>query len=111
MALTYDAREVDNWGELVDTDWGKVQEIIFSTIAVGIGSITDETIPEFTARLNMWERIHGYNVTPVTFIQSMKGLKTNAAFKPESRALWIKRIMPATLDNMVYKIEKELDSE
>ena len=68
--------------------------LIFSTISVGMGVITDENFEEFYFRLNICERLYD---TPKDQRLSMQdvldhvGLSTNVSF--ETRPKWIKRHM------------------
>lgn len=78
--------------------------LIFATMGVGIGVLNDETIPEFAARLDIYQKLNGallserdgdgWKPRPLTLedIQAHKGLSTNV-FPLERRAAWIKRVV------------------
>lgn len=78
--------------------------LIWTTMAIGIGILNDDTIPEFAARVELYQKVHGplmQRVTddgieprPITRedVEAHKGLSTNV-FPLEARTKWVKRVI------------------
>ena len=91
--------------------------IMPGTMLVGIGSLTDKTIPEFFARISCYERLHGAlcrngdgSPAYVQFehVLAMKGLRTNV-FPMETRTKWINRIVKDNyLNSIVFDKTREI---
>lgn len=90
--------------------------IMPGTPLVGIGVLDDNTIPEFYARLNCYERLHGTLCrngqeelfTEFETVLAMKGLKTNV-HPMETRAKWLKRIVnKGFLDEVSHHCSREI---
>lgn len=125
MALTYDLTNVtlpEDWttedpmqGEVIN--WRYSVIIMPGTMLTGIGELNDKTIPEFYARLNCYERLHGAlgrngdgteHLTELEDIIKLKGLKTNV-FPQESRTKWMSRIVKQNfLDQVSRMTEREV---
>ena len=114
MALHFDLTAVENSDELYNADGsdldGVTKTIVFATMNVGLGSITDENAGEFYARLTIIDKLMGPFImddarhsllTPEAIIRHI-GLKTNVA--KESRPAWTKRIMTYVLDENARKL-------
>jgi hypothetical protein len=75
--------------------------LIFATISVGIGNLTEENVGTFCARLNVVQRLHGDMLVgpkgpvPITEedVFAHVGLKTNAYFTDETHAKWLGRMV------------------
>jgi hypothetical protein len=77
------------------------ESLIFASMATGIGTITEENASEVYARISFIEKVSGAlmyrgegweglpNITPEE-VQAHIGLSTNASFKDETRAKWLK---------------------
>lgn len=60
MALHWDVTKCKNHKSLTaEGEWPITNALIWATMSVGIRDITEETIPEFYARLSVWESIVG----------------------------------------------------
>ena len=73
--------------------------LIMSTMLVGIGELTEKTIPEFWVQINIYESLHDAFVRnghgsprPITLddLRAHIGLKTNV-FPMEARTKWVAR--------------------
>jgi hypothetical protein len=56
MSLNYDLTEIKDWQKLNPMI---TQAIVFATMFVGMGHITEENAPQFSARLDAWQKLHG----------------------------------------------------
>jgi hypothetical protein len=120
MAFTWEINDVQGatelcWDETEIGDDGEqkyrlnplTETLIFATMTVGIGTITDENWTEFYARLKMFEAIDGpflrhgdgtaWLIIPAD-VENHIGLKTNASYKDKSRPAWFKDHVTITLD-------------
>lgn len=65
MSLSYTIDKIENYKEACYTNLEKLQlhyvtqGLIFATISIGTGAITEENAEQFYARLNFWERARG----------------------------------------------------
>jgi hypothetical protein len=86
--------------------------LVFATMTIGIGAITEATAGEFWARLSMYERLGGAlcatsdGPRPFTKqdIYDHIGLKTNVS--EETRTKWIARIIKADLNDSAREFER-----
>lgn len=93
MALTWDASRVKDWDKLKDDKHAQIvtEAIIFDTMWVGIGEITEKNAEEFFMRRKLWhvaceldgDVMYGdarppYHVT-LDDIKARIGLRTNVA--------------------------------
>jgi hypothetical protein len=114
MALHFDLTGIENGDELYNADGtdldGVTKTIVFATMNVGLGSITDENAGEFYARLTILDKLMGPFITddnykslltPEVVIRHI-GLKTNVA--KESRPAWTKRVMTYVIDENARKL-------
>lgn len=93
---------------------GVTQTIIWATMAVGIGTITEANAPEFFARISIIEDMDGAWMIgpdgPVRFtyedVVRHIGLKTNV-FPEETRAKWIKRQVTRVMDDRVREAQRK----
>lgn len=104
----------------------KYEVVIFpGTMLTGIGVLNDDTIPEFYARLNCYERLHGALchgpdsrsgqmkplLTTFETVLAMKGLKTNV-YPMETRTKWVKRMVGQNfLDEVATQKKRVMTSE
>lgn len=91
--------------------------LVWATLAVGIGEITDKTIDKFAFRLALLQKLDGpwlrYKVGERMInayitredVAAWKGLKTNATYKTEGDAAWLKRVF----DNHTCTVTNEDD--
>lgn len=111
MSLNYWFDKIDNYKEVVwiptptDENPDEVtmnpvtNALIFGSISVGLGEITDKNIDEWVARFRIIEKLHGHMlvkgdgtpwfVTNEEFVAHI-GLRTNVS--NESRAQWMRRL-------------------
>ena len=115
MSLNWDLGKVEDYKEIwphdrYDEDYDsltkeqvqeglKTEALIWLTMAIGMGSITEENVDEFTTRVMIWEKVRGnhlrldkepYYLTP-SDIERRIGLWTNAS--RETKAAWNKRMV------------------
>jgi hypothetical protein len=91
--------------------------LIFATMTIGIGAITEATAGEFWARISMYERLGGAWLTtadgPRPFtkqdIYDHIGLTTNVS--EETRTKWIARIVKADLNDAAREFERFAEKE
>lgn len=125
MSLNYDLSEVD---KAVRAEHYPAQEdgslnvvtvgLIFSTMTIGMGTITDANAFEFYARTKLAERLYGPTVhqadgTEGFTLQDVlrhKGLRTNV-FPQESRSSFLKRHCVAMLDESIWRARREQERE
>jgi len=119
MALTYDLSTIKDY-KTVCFDEGEdggmkpaTHSIIFATMAVGIGDLTEKNAPEFYARLHLYERMVGAFLVKmddgkrvdVPFtpedVRAHIGLRTNVG-PVETRSKWLKRVTDRTLSDALY---------
>lgn len=119
MALTWNLSNIENFRERCFEVWDDTLQtgalspvtdaLIWMTMATGIGEITPKTADEFTARCEVWERLHGaylkrwddgqivdHRITR-QMVDYHIGLTTNV-FPMETRARWMKRIVGGHMD-------------
>ena len=109
-----------------DTEWHITNALIWATMSTGLNEITEENLPEFYARLHVWETIVG----PLTWgtneetgkeeerfievedLRKRIGLHTNAS--RETRAEWKKKLssyFDRQLDECKRAAERSLAKE
>ena len=111
MSLNYDLTGC-NQDVIKDGDkWQPfVQPIIFATMAVGIGEITEDNFLEFWQRLNVFELIHDLTpLTPLDHVVAMIGLRTNV-FPTKTRAKWLKRVVSSEMDAKIALADTPAES-
>lgn len=59
MSLNWDARAVRDIDNLTDNERVTLDSLIWSTLAIGMGEITDENAQEFYTRLSLIEKVTG----------------------------------------------------
>jgi len=124
MALHYYFEKIDNYENVVWVGEGEdktmnpvTHALIFATLAVGLGEITDKNVAEFAARFRIVEKIDGayvttgkgkpHYITDEEFIAHI-GLRTNVG--NETRASWSSRNFGAKpqskTSQLVYEFER-----
>jgi len=89
--------------------------LIWHSLNTGIGTITRENASEVFARIKLVETIYGASLRkggedrPITSLDVLQhvGLKTNASFKIETRASFLKRHAARFLDDEAHRGEKQ----
>lgn len=124
MALHYDLGEINDYKNLCYQDAGRDSEgneltridpdtdsLIWATMAVGIGEITDRNYIEFWIRMNtlhmLWAGMRGdtVNVMPLATVKAHIGLSTNVAY--ETSGKWFKRIVKGKTEEIQYQEERK----
>lgn len=127
MALTWSIKDIEDqdmcWVEK-DVDGKKseylnplTETLIFMTMTVGIGEITNDNWPEFYARVKLFEKLDGpflYKDGSDWFIEPEDvknhiGLSTNATFKDKTRNQWFKDNVQITMDSLVRSAKKRVE--
>jgi hypothetical protein len=136
MALTWDVRNVANSDEVcwytAEADdpnhfieKGKeylsplTNAFIWHSLSTGIGTITEDNAPEVYARISILEQVYGASLLtsegprPITMDDVTRhiGLKTNASFKDESRASFMKRHITYKLDESARSYKRHVAKE
>lgn len=123
MALHWNISKCSNHKSLqTDDEWPITNALIWATMSVGIRDITEETIPEFYARLRVWENIAGPMLwgkdeetgkleerkVEVADLRKRIGLHTNASSM--TRAEWRKNLA-SYLDRKATEHKRDAESE
>ncbi len=107
MALNYQLSDIKDWRELLYGDGVTpvTQRVIFYTMAVGIGQITEANYIEFAARVRVIEGLDGVRAqTSVADIKRLIGLRTNVT--NEKQAAWLKRTYEHTLREVTREAKR-----
>jgi hypothetical protein len=110
MALSYQLSEIENWRELLYADGvlPTTQRVIFATMAVGLGRITEKNLAEFWTRVRMIEAIDGvHKRLTLADIQRHIGLRTNVG--DETKTQWLKRIYDYALREAAREVKRAAD--
>lgn len=102
MALTADYTRIKEYEKIVYENGElkpRVEALVFVTMFVGMGELSEKNFDEFLDRITLWEKVNGSflkhsneeGITPVPFTQeNLKpyvGLRTNASTKTRKRFL------------------------
>jgi hypothetical protein len=90
---------------------------IWHSLNTGIGTITEANAAEVFARISFVESLYGASLRkdgkdrPITIedVQAHVGLYTNASFKDESRASFLKRHAASQLDQSKRSYERKIE--
>lgn len=116
MALSYDFTTVKGIDELhKDEDERAISHsLIWATMSVGIGDLTEKNLEEFYIRVKFLERDGTFMNShdkeyPFTLemLRKRVGLRTNVGY--ESRSAWLKRQTKYALENIERKVKKEME--
>ena len=135
MALTWSVGDIENWDEvchiIATVDWPMdgtkkgdkllnpvTSALIWHSLNTGIGRIKAENAGEVFARIKLVEDLYGPSLRsgdgtprPITkddIVQHI-GLSTNASFKDESRASFLKRHVTRKLDESKREFERHIE--
>lgn len=116
MSLSYDVTKIENYEEVcwnIEVVDGEEycylkplsQSLVFLTMSVGIGNLTEKNAGEFYARMKIIGLItkFDYIITPAD-IKNHIGLSTNVLY--ESRTAWIKCWVTLELNDFVAEYNK-----
>ena len=92
---------------------------IWHSMSTGIGTITEANAPEVYARIALLEQTYGASLLtsdgpkPITMDDVTRhiGLKTNASFKDESRASFMKRHVTSKLDAKTKAYQRYVEKQ
>lgn len=108
MSLDYRLENIPNWREVcfegpegARTMRKDVQNVIFATIAVGLGELSEKTLKEFHFRQTLWNTYHGFTSFSMDFLRSLIGLRTNVS--NETRAKWLTRMADGWYHELMYQ--------
>jgi hypothetical protein len=105
-ALTRDAEGKLEWT-------GATEYLIFATMTVGIGDLSEKNAPEFYARLQIiqdMDRVASVARINAADIKQHIGMTTNASYKVETRAQWLKRVVGRQMDLANRTFTQDADS-
>jgi hypothetical protein len=112
MSLDYNLADVKD-RDTSDEGWRVTQNVIFSTMFVDMGEITEANAAEFHARLVMFYRVAGddLSVTPAD-VAAHIGLKTNVITKTRTQFLTaLKTGIGRELDRLASQARREIDKQ
>lgn len=109
----------ESWGQ---RDWDMLDKLIWGTMVVDIGTITDANIREWLFRMTLGDRIlggRGYFVMRYQFdgdipltaahLRKFVGLKTNVT--TTTRAKWMKKVISQATSLIESRVSSELQKE
>lgn len=120
MSLNFELSDIENYRETGYDAEGvlrpETKSLIFATMVVGIGRITEGNAAEFYARLHAFERLSGTYLTEQgkdvyltpEDVQRHIGLSTNVA--NETRAKWLKRVLGGQVDDHVRRYNRTFET-
>ncbi|MGZ4659692.1 MAG: hypothetical protein ACXVYB_00265 [Arthrobacter sp.] len=102
MSLNWNATEAPDWDKL---EWPQKESLIFSTMSVGIGAITEENCEEWYSRYLQTYLAYGWG-EPYLTLQHVKygiGLRTNV-FPKETPAAFRKKLIRIIEDKAAQQL-------
>jgi len=134
MALTWSVKDIEDWENVCNiiatVDWPAdgtkkgdklmnpvTTALIWHSLNTGIGRIKDENAAEVWARISFVEDLYGASlrnqdgpckITKEDVIAHI-GLTTNASFKDESRASFLKRHATRKLDDSAIEFRRHVE--
>lgn len=110
MSLNWDATKAEHWEDL---DWDKKESLIFATMAVDMGEITEKNYEEFFKRYVMFCDATGQTrYLTLADVKSAIGLHTNVS--TSTPAAYKKRlygIIERHADDVVWYEKREAEKE
>ena len=114
MSLNWDCTKVRDKQEVLEgTEWLKANAIIFSTMAIDMGQITEKNVDEFYARYKGLEFAikntvaEGVTVTRADIARRV-GLSTNVATR--TRAQYLKRLGEMIMRDIDREVKQEREA-
>lgn len=112
MSLDWNIDNVHNWKEIAEDQHERVitQTIVFGTMAIDIGTLTEDNWMEAYARFDLVQRWSGawvhrngepYYLTADDFKRRI-GLTTNV-FPEKTRAQWMQRYVSKQMDELIAR--------
>jgi len=110
MALHWDMTKVKDCKKLHESDmeWAITESVIWSTMVVDLGSITEDNLDEWEWRLAVWQNLNGafmrsggdeYYIVR-KHIERRVGLSVNVA--NITRSSFIKKLFNNGVDNLIF---------
>lgn len=103
MSLNWDSTKCANPVPANETEAGERECLIWGSIGLDLGEITQENVNEWFFRFKFLEKINrGFTTQPMTMdvIQRWVGLRMNVI--SQTRKKWIKRVMEQVEREVVY---------
>ena len=109
MSLDWNIGQCENWEELKsDEEWPITDALIWATMSVDLGRITEKNVDEFFTRLRMVEKIHGFllykrdenkqQVSLLTYAAVRRRIGLNTNVVDRSKAYFNKRMVERLRD-------------
>jgi hypothetical protein len=113
MSLNWNIEECSEEIRNDEGEWPITNALIWATMGVGLGEITEKNAAEFYARVKLSEKLVGQmlNRGPEPYwitaedVRKRVGLRTNVS--NEGRAKWVNRFVKHDLDACVRQYEQE----
>jgi len=122
VSLDFDYSACHGRESWLQRDWEILDKLIWGTMIVDIGTITDANISEWLFRMTLGDRIHsnrGYFVMRYQFdeeipltaahLRKFVGLKTNVT--TTTRAKWMKKVISQATSLIESRVSSELQKE
>ena len=111
MSLNYYYTNVKNADTVMFDEDGMMypdtQSIIFTTMSVGLGEITEKNWLEFYARMRIIEKLGGFTPIPSQRVKEHIGLRTNV--NNETRNQWMKRWFEYEFSDIIREARRECE--
>lgn len=123
MSLNWDVSKIENNKEVCFTGEGDnrclapvTNTLIWYTLAVDIGDISEKTVDEFYIRMNLLDRINtgpmhweagGYRSITLEELRQHIGLHTNVG-RGETRSKWFKHKIDGVVRDLEYDLRKQV---
>lgn len=112
MSLNWDLTKAEKYNALSDEEkdilWQETQGIIFTTMGIGIGELTEDNLAEFYARQKFSARMNNFEPFTLEQVRRYVGLKTNVSY--ETYASWQKRIAKYNYDEILRSAKREIEA-
>jgi hypothetical protein len=114
MSLDFKLTDIADWKEVCYNE-GKMtaeaESVIFATMAVGIGHITEKSYVEFSVRAQVVAGVaefggDAYRALTPEVLHKYIGLRTNVCYEQEAK--WIKRVLDGTRRTACWHESKRL---
>lgn len=105
MGLNYDLTKVKDFESLAPD---MTQTMVFTTMGVGMGDLTEKNAHEFYARSRINSLLWGLKDDPVTpeVVQAYIGMKTNVSYETPSK--WASRTVKYNMENQERQYRAEI---
>lgn len=93
-----------------EANWPTTKAIIFETMFVGIGELTEKTIEEFKVRSDFFRKINDYEPIPMEELRRRIGLSTNV-FPMETSKQFVNRHWESFRRSTFWSLNMDKKSE